>query len=443
MRRNSHPDGTLPPIVARVLRLVAGALVAGCGLASGTTAAVTAPLAQPTGPGSGQAHASQVQRIAVFGTDDRVLLPPDKARLRRSIGLLYESRSHSVCTAFCVGDDMIATAGHCLFRTEGERPLRLKGVEFRLQPSGERAVSSRIAGAEHNGEAQHVAAGSLNLRVRPPIDAAQDWALIRLRAPICKGRALAISRQPAEALIKLSAAQRVYQVSYHRDFGNWELAYGAPCAIRRSFEGANWRAIAKDFVDAAHVVLHTCDTGGASSGSPMLIDGPAGPEVVGINVGTYLQSKVLTQHGEVVHRYKSETVANTAVGAGAFRSTRDALARAQILPRRADIVALQRLLAAEGLYSGTADGIYGPLLNAAVRAFERSEGRSETGLATVPLLKRLAARDAERRGAPGAPDPSEIETGSVGSHTLSRGNVKLPLSNNSTLPLRGKTKLPR
>jgi hypothetical protein len=376
-----------------------------------------------------------VQRIAVFGTDDRVALPASKAGLSRSIGLLYEGKSHSVCTAFCVGDDVIATAGHCLFRTEGERPLRLKGVEFRLQPRGERPASSRIAGSEHNGEAQHVAAGSQTLRVRPPIDAAQDWALIRLRTPICKGRALPISRQPASALIKLSAAQRIYQVSYHSDFGNWELAFGAPCAVRRSFEGADWKAIAKDFADAAHVVLHTCDTGGASSGSPMLIDGPVGPEVVGINVGTYLQSKVLTQRGEVVHRYKSETVANTAVGAGAFRPALDALARADILATRADIVALQRLLAAEGLYRGSPDGVYGPLLNAAVRAFEQAQGRNETGLATVALLKRLTARDAERRGAPGTTRPSEIETGSVGSHTLSRDNVRLPR--------RGKARLPR
>lgn len=437
MRRISFANGFLAAVSGRARRLAAGVLVAGFATILHSAAAISTPLGRaPSGTEFGHPSTSYLHKIAVFGTDDRVILPAGKSRLTRSIGLLYEGRSHSVCTAFCVGDDMIATAGHCLFRTEGERPLRLKGVEFRLQPRGERAVSSRIAGAEHNGEAQHVAAGSLTLRVRPPIDAAQDWALIRLRAPICKGRALPISRQPAEALIKLSAAQRVYQVSYHRDFGNWELAYGAPCAIRRSFEGADWKAISKDFADAAHVVLHTCDTGGASSGSPMLIDGPGGPEVVGINVGTYLQSKVLTQRGEVVHRYRSETVANTTVGAGAFRPTLDVLARADILAKRADILALQRLLATEGHYAGTTDGIYGPLLNAAVRAFERSEGRSETGLATVPLLKRLAARDAERRGAPSAAKPAGIETGSVGSHTLSRDNVKLPLRDKAKLPPR-------
>ena len=428
MSHRSHRMDPSAAVPARRRGRAIGALLAGLAGVCGGAAAWPGPLSPTPGPVAGQAGTAALHRVAVFGTDDRVALPARKSALARSVGLLYEGRSHSVCTAFCVGDDVIATAGHCLFRTEGERPVRLKGVKFRLQPRDGAPATSQIAGSEHNGEAQHVAAGSLRLRVRPPIDAAQDWALIRLRSPICKGRALPISRQPASALIKLSAAQRVYQVSYHRDFGNWELALGAPCAIRRSFGGADWKAIAKDFVDAGHVILHTCDTGGASSGSPMLVDGPNGPEVVGINVGTYLQARVLTQRGEVVHRYKSETVANTAVGAGAFRPALDALARAEILVARADIVALQRLLAAEGHYGGAPDGIYGPMLNAAVRAFERAEGRGETGLATASLMKRLAARDAERRGgAPGpATRPREIETGSVGSHTTTRGNARLP-----------------
>lgn len=371
---------------------------------------------------------SLVRPVAVFGTDDRVTLPADRAALRSSIGLLYEGRSHSVCTAFCAGDDIIATAGHCLFRTAGERPPGLRGFSFRLQPLTGPGASSPIAGTGHNAEAQHVVAGSLKLRVNPPIDAAYDWAVLRLRDPICKGRGLPISRQPEGELIKLSAAQRVYQVSYHRDFGSWELAYGAPCPIRRSFGGADWKVISKDFVEARHVILHTCDTGGASSGSPLLIDGPGGPEVIGINVGTYLQARVLTRGGEVVHRYKSEMVANTGVSASAFRGALDALSRADIIATRAGLKELQRLLSAQGHDSGGQDGIYGAKLNAAIRAFEKAEGRGETGLATASLLKRLAALDAERRGrGPGAAPPAGgVETGSIGSHTTTRGNARLP-----------------
>jgi protease YdgD len=367
--------------------------------------------------------------VAVFGPDDRVLLPADRDGLAGSIGLVVEPRSQSVCTGFCVGDDVIATAGHCLFRTAGERPPRLKSFQFRLQPKNGPGASARIAGAERNAEAQHVIAGSLALRVSPPIDAAHDWALARLSAPVCRGRALPISRQPERDLVRLSAAQRIYQVAYHRDFGNWELVLGAPCAVRRSFGGAAWEVIARDFVAAEQVILHTCDTGGASSGSPMLIDGPSGPEVVGINVGTYLQSRVLTQQGAVLHRYKSETVANTAVAASAFRPALEALSRADILAERRDLITLQRLLAAEGHYKGARDGLYGAKLGAAIRAFERAEGRSETGLASAALLRRLAARDAERRGRPPAapvPPDHEIETGSVGSHTLSRDKARLP-----------------
>lgn len=392
--------------------LVVGAAVADPGLGGGPRVAPHTP--------------ALVHRVAVFGPDNRIVLPQDKSAFTHSVGLLYDTRSHSVCTAFCVGDEVIATAGHCLFRTAEERPPKLSGFQFRLQPRKGPTANARLAGAGRNAEAQHIATGSQKLRVRPPIDAAADWALVRLATPVCKGRVLPVSRQPEDELIRLSAAQRVYQVAYHRDFGNWELALGAPCAIRRSFNGADWSAISKDFVDARHVILHTCDTGGASSGSPMLIDGPAGPEVVGINVGTYLQSRVLTQQGEVVHRYKSETVANTAVASSAFRDALEALVRADILANRKDIVALQTLLAAAGHDTGPRDGVYGLRLNAAIRAFERSEGRKETGLATAELLRRLTALDAERRGTPPRiVRPPNVETGSLGSHTLSDGKARL------------------
>lgn len=401
---------------------VTAALAGTAILASGDAAPLGADTVAATKPGR-----SSVDRIAIFGADDRIPLPDDRANLTASVGLIYEPGSQSVCTAFCVGDDVAATAGHCLFRTAGEHAPRLQGFTFRLSPKGAPEAITRIAGAQHSSAPQNVAAGTLKLRVRPPIDASSDWALMRLETPICKGRALPLSRQPADKLVELSTAQRVYQVSYHRDFGNWELALGHPCAIRRSFAGADWETISKDFTDARHVILHTCDTGEASSGSPMLIDGPAGPEVIGINVGTYLQSRVLTQQGQVVHRYKSKTVANTAVSAEAFRGVLDALGRAEILAARDEMRALQRLLASEGYPVGAADGLYGPRLSSAIRAFEQAEGRAVTGLATAELLKRLSARDAERRGAQPSPSQSlHIETGSVGGYDGNRKRARRP-----------------
>jgi protease YdgD len=369
---------------------------------------------------------------AVFGSDDRVPLPATHRHLEKSIGLLYEQRSRSVCTAFCVGDETVATAAHCIYRTSGERPPKLSGFTFRFagNPESKKTISeskkanseskkerasARIMGAETENAAQFVSAGSTRLSVRPPIDASRDWALLKLSAPVCKGTALTVSRRHASELLKLSASQRVYQVAFHRDFRNWQLAYAAPCAIRRDFGGAGWTAITHDFAGAEELILHTCDTGGASSGSPLLIDGPGGPEVVGINVGTYVQSKVLMQNGEVVHRYQADMVANTGVSASAFLERTEIFSRSDILASRPKIQELQILLAKLGYYSGARDGVYGSRLRAAIENFESSEGRPETALATTSLLQRLHALSAERNETAAAPSVPSLETGSIGS----------------------------
>ena len=60
---------------------------------------------------------------AVFGDDDRIRVPKARAALEQSIGLIFNNQAKTVCTAFCVGPNLIATAAHCLYRPpdEGER----------------------------------------------------------------------------------------------------------------------------------------------------------------------------------------------------------------------------------------------------------------------------------------------------------------------------------
>jgi protease YdgD len=184
--------------------------------------------------------------------------------------------------------------------------------------------------------------------------------------------------------------------------------------VRRPSLSETGRIIASDFADASALILHTCDTGGASSGSPILIDGPRGPEVVGINVGTYLQSHVLTQAGEVLHRYRSDTVANTGVSTLAFMDQRDRFARATILHERADIRRMQRALSQSGYYPGPLDGRYSPELREAIEKFEAAERRPKTGLASSELLRRLETVVAGRGGDPRyEPSSDQLETGSV------------------------------
>jgi protease YdgD len=389
-----------------------GAVRAGILLAFISPSLVTASVAGSANWTSNRAF-SLVHPIAVFGADDRTLLPSRLKALEAKIGMLYESGSRSVCTAFCIDESTVATAAHCLYRTRGEKPLPLANVTFRLSSMGKGTKGVRIAGAAQGAAAQNVMTGTTSLSTKPPIDATRDWALVRLAAPACpKGGLPLAHRTPAE-LSANESERPIYQVGYHGDFGNWRLTFSPPCAVRRPSLSESGRIIASDFADASALVLHTCDTGGASSGSPLLMDGPRGPEVVGINVGTYLQSHVLTQAGEVLHRYRSDTVANTGVSTLAFMDQRDHFARATILHERADIRRMQRALTQSGYYRGSLDGRYSPGLREAIEKFEAGERRPKTGLASTELLRRLETVVAGRGDGRYEPSSDQLETGSV------------------------------
>jgi hypothetical protein len=326
--------------------------------------------------------------VAVFGADERGPLPARLKSVQEKMGLLFNLRARTVCTAFCVAKDTIATAGHCLYRTAGERPPQLADFWFARNYDAVRDYA-RIAGHNTGGAAQHVVSGSLRLNVRPPIDASKDWALVKLSKPICTKGVLPVRGLASEEILAAAREGRVFQVSYHRDYTPWKLAYSQPCTVRKSFETADWATISQDFSEPDALILHTCDTGGASSGSPMLIETPSGPEVIGINVGTYVQSKVLMQAGQVTKRLKADTVANTGVSAAAFAGKLNAFREAAILGTPAQLRELQVLLHQRHLFNGVADGTYGAALRAAIETYEKAEGLPVTGLATQALLKRL------------------------------------------------------
>jgi len=231
--------------------------------------------------------------------------------------------------------------------------------------------------------------GGMDLNVRPPIDAGKDWALLRLARASCDGGTLPLRALSSEVIIAEAAAGRVFQVSYHRDFKPWRLAYGGPCGVARSFAAADWTVIAGDFADPSHLLLHTCDTGGASSGSPLLLESPDGIAVVGINVGTYVQSKVLMEDGRISKRFAAAEVANTAVNSTAFAGKLATFRRAVILASADEIRALQMALKQRALYPGTIDGAYGAALRSAIEAYEGAQDLPVTGLATRALLQRL------------------------------------------------------
>lgn len=370
--------------------------------------------------------ATTLHRVAVFGTDDRRDLPPAKQSLAAKIGVLTDLSSRSQCTAFCVSESVIATAGHCLFRTRDEVLPDLKNFRFKLHGLPALAAA-RIAGAQSAASVAHVVSGSMSLSVRPPIAATRDWALVQLDVPACTAGGLKLSQHSAADLTTLAPSQPMYQVGYHRDFPGERLAYGAPCLVSRSFERANWTTIQSDFDNADQLILHSCDTGGASSGSPLLIDGADGPEVVGINVGTYVQSRVMMVNGAVAHRYQAENVANTAVSARAFAAALDTFDHAGFLTARTEMRELQLLMSGIGVFSGPRDGLYGASSRTAIETFERLEGLPVTGLATVELLLTLRATNIAKAVPPAVPVPASIETGSVSGLGLTSSAKRKPV----------------
>jgi protease YdgD len=343
-----------------------------------------------TGPAFAARPAARVLRpAAVFGVDRRTPLPPRLHDLQEKLGLLFNTRARSVCTAFCVAKDIVATAGHCLHRTAGEHPPQLADFWFARNYDAVRDFA-HIAGFATGAAAQHVMSGAESLSIRPPIDAAKDWALVRLSRPACSKGALELAVLAGEQIIKEAEARRVFHVSYHRDFTPWKLAYCRDCTVARNFEGADWATIARDFINPTALILHTCATGGASSGSPVLLETPTGPAVIGINIGTYLQSKVVMQAGQVTRRLKADVVANTAVSSAAFAAQLEIFRGATILATGAQIRELQTRLRQRGLFTGRVDGTYGAALHAAIEAHERAAGLPVTGLATAALLQALA-----------------------------------------------------
>ena len=330
---------------------------------------------------------SIVHRIAVFDRDDRRLIAQRFPNLRSRIGLLVNHQTNSVCTAFCVAPDIVATAGHCASGTGSQSAPHPSQLSFRRDDRRVEAV--RIYGSGRSAARQHILTGAPTLKTRPPINATSDWAFLRLTKNACPAGGLALSSLTAEEVAAEAAIGNVYHVAYHRDLAHWKLAIARSCRLIPKKGAGDPRQLAHDFERSTDLLLHTCDTEAASSGSPLLIDGDNGPEVVGINVGTYVRSRVISHDGKIVQRLGSQVISNTALLASPLIPQLDAFARAEILTDRAEIRRLQQHLGMLGLSPGPADGLFGSLTRRAIKLYQARAGLPENGLPTSSLLKRL------------------------------------------------------
>lgn len=332
-----------------------------------------------------------VHTVAVFGQDDRRPLATSMNPLRSRIGILSNTNSDAVCTAFCIASDIIATAGHCVSGI-GESPSpHAQDFVFHTDASKGSGVGTSVSGARSGYASVNIQTGTIRLKTTPPINATSDWAFLRLAANACPAGGLPLSDLSAAKIHERAQQGQVFNVAYHRDLPHWELASALSCRLLTHSEVEDPEDLARDFERSQDLLLHTCDTELASSGSPLLIEGANGPEVIGINVGTYIRSRVITHDGRIVRRLDTKALANTALLASTLIPQQAAFAsiRNITLTRRDQIARLQKLLTAAGIAPGPIDGLFGERTRAAVSHYQAKVGLTVTGLPTFPLLERL------------------------------------------------------
>lgn len=340
--------------------------------------------------------------VAMFKPDDRRELPPHYASLESKIGMLYEQSTQTLCTAFCVAPGVVATAAHCLFQPKKNQFPRLNDITFRLS-YGKIYLTSGIAGRNTRYVKNNIAVGTTFFSNEPPLSAPTDWAVIRLERPICRFGHLQVKPLSVADVIRASKKKQVFQVAYHWDVKKWQdqLAYSTPCSVRLNFNQIKWKFIRNHFVNPDNLILHLCDTGGASSGSPILYDAglpnnPDTPVVVGINVGTYTRTRILLRRGRVFKRLKPDIIANTGVSSAAFHHVISVMRDADIIANQQNMLKLQAELQMRNYYSGKLDSRLGRETRTAILKYEKANNMQPTGVPTQALLQKLA----EDRGTP-------------------------------------------
>lgn len=342
--------------------------------------AVAGPVpAQPSG-----SEATIATPVAVFEADQRTVLDGNKLKLSAYIGTLSTGNGGPVCSAVCLGPDMIATASHCLYGTSAAKGPALGDITFAT--SAEPQQRANIAGGETAMQSQNIISGTTRLNVQPPIDAVNDWAIVRLAAPVCRSGGLALHEATAAEREGMSVEQPLYQVAMHRDLPDTDLRYDGPCALKRDFPQAGADLISRDFTRPDAILFHHCDTGPGSSGSPMLVDGDNGPEIAAINIGTYVISRSVVEARAGDAADKSTPIANTAIATRQFAAAVADLGARDLLSTPAEVLRLELRLKALGHLRGPAEGRLTPGLRSAIESFEVQMGRAPAGLASRAIL---------------------------------------------------------
>jgi len=318
----------------------------------------------------------------VLGKDERVRVPNRHLAAAESIGFLFQRGTGQACTAFCVGDDVIATNAHCLVRRASGLVRDLHLFRFMLAPERGAVDERHVTGLRFTDRNQpQLSFFAGDLRSSGHLAAmSDDWAFAKLIKPMCRGRALDIVDMPVPELRRSAARGELMMIGYHGDLDlDWRWL-SPSCGLNRG--------------ERSDLLFHTCDTFRGSSGAPMLVADDTGVRVVGINVGTFERSRyeVIRRQGRNRAKRKrliNRTVTNVAVTPRPFIDGMDRYARESLLPTLSDFRDLQSNLKGRSLYGGRIDGLMGPMTRRAIENYERQNGMPPLGLPTRELLDHL------------------------------------------------------
>ena len=355
-----------------------------------------------------------VHSVAVIGSDDRQHVPFEMSEIASGIGLLAEKKGNksSVCTGFCVAPNIIATNAHCAIR----RKLNLSRMRFYLprvnyvpfrdpynlsnqtaRSSSHLALMSGLKIVDPKQPTLSVFSGSYRGRHNFR-NQAQDWAIVKLAYPICKGRELLFENSSIVKLQESSRNNRIFMIGFHGDKKITTRWLSEKCAIysrnnRRFFPYNQRRMMKKTGV----LIPHSCDSFKGASGSPIFMETDDGPKVVGINLGSFGFSKYLVTRnrytGEIIGRKRLQfrREINMAVQPKLITERIERFQQETILSNLEEFTEVQTILKELKLYKGSIDGLMGAQTRRAIQRFERRVNLPELGIPTQQLLSKLRA----------------------------------------------------
>lgn len=329
-----------------------------------------------------------IKKVYVLGQDSRTTTIPYKYRqLSNSIGRFIKPGSVG-CSAFCVAPDVIATAAHCAMGApKGQKRNYLKSIYFLRYDSNNprRNRVSKANGFNDIVPRNMVAGVSVDRRFRVArrnLKAARrDWALVKLRSPICQNHVVKVKKLTVKQAVKASKKWQLFQLAYHGDVTKMkELVYTPSCRFF-SLNSRNRKLPA--------ILRHSCDTGKGSSGSPIFMETKNGAVVVAINVGGVARTRFKRRGRKVIKRYKAVASYNTSVNSRVFADKIKQLANTKIIFNEKKLLLVQSKLKEKRFYRSKVDGVYGPALRAAIRSYQQKTRMTIDGFPSENLLSKL------------------------------------------------------